>query len=455
MANVKTKFFCQDCGHESLKWLGRCPGCNSWNSFVEEVVKKNKEVKFRQEYNIGKPISINEISIENEKRVNTNIFELNRVLGGGIVLGSLVLVGGDPGIGKSTLLLQVANGVASLDNTVLYVSGEESQKQIRMRAERLNAINPNLYILSETNLDIIEKYIDEINPTLVIIDSIQTIYLEEVSSAPGSVSQVREGTGRLIRLAKGKNIPIFIVGHVTKEGSIAGPKILEHMVDTVLYFEGERNHTFRILRSVKNRFGSTNEIGVFEMAELGLQQVSNASKLLLAQRPKGVAGSVVMAAMEGTRPVLAELQALVSTSAYGTPRRTTAGVDYNRLALILAVLEKRIGLRLGNQDVYLNLVGGIKIDEPAIDLALAIAVASSYKDKSISEKLMVIGEVGLTGEVRGINQISSRISEGIKLGFNKCILPVYNVKQCIKFKDEIELIGVDSIIEALDVAMGG
>jgi DNA repair protein RadA/Sms len=455
MANVKTKFFCQDCGHESLKWLGRCPGCNSWNSFVEEVVKKNKEVKFRQEYNIGKPISINEISIENEKRVNTNIFELNRVLGGGIVLGSLVLVGGDPGIGKSTLLLQVANGVASLDNTVLYVSGEESQKQIRMRAERLNAINPNLYILSETNLDIIEKYIHEINPTLVIIDSIQTIYLEEVSSAPGSVSQVREGTGRLIRLAKGKNIPIFIVGHVTKEGSIAGPKILEHMVDTVLYFEGERNHTFRILRSVKNRFGSTNEIGVFEMAELGLQQVSNASKLLLAQRPKGVAGSVVMAAMEGTRPVLAELQALVSTSAYGTPRRMTAGVDYNRLALILAVLEKRIGLRLGNQDVYLNLVGGIKIDEPAIDLALAIAVASSYKDKSISEKLMVIGEVGLTGEVRGINQISSRISEGIKLGFNKCILPVYNVKQCIKFKDEIELIGVDSIIEALDVAMGG
>ncbi len=427
MAKKKTKFVCQSCGYESVKWIGKCPACNEWNTMVEfiEQPASSRRLTFNTNATVEgtKPISIMEVEIGTETRIETSFDEFNRVLGGGIVLGSLVLIGGDPGIGKSTMLLQVSSQLAKKDHKVLYVSGEESQKQIKLRAERLGVATQNLYVLSETDLSYIARYMDEMSPDFVVIDSIQTIYLQEVTSAPGSVSQVRECTSELMKIAKTKGIPIFIVGHVTKEGSIAGPRLLEHMVDAVLYFEGERHHTYRILRAVKNRFGSTNETGIFEMKELGLVEVLNPSEIFLEERPFGVAGSTVVASMEGTRPVLVELQALVSPTSFGNARRMATGIDHNRVSLIMAVLEKRMGLLLQNQDAYLKVAGGLKLDEPAVDLAVAVSIASSFQDKPTNPTDVVIGEIGLTGEVRRVSRIEQRVQEAAKLGFKRAIIP--------------------------------
>jgi DNA repair protein RadA/Sms len=394
-----------------------------------------------------KPLPVTVIQTEEETRISTGIGELDRVLGGGIVPGSLILIGGDPGIGKSTLLIQISQEVGQAGR-VLYVSGEESAKQTKLRANRLGVDNPNVYVVAETRLKTIEEYISEIVPRIVIIDSIQTVFSEELQSAPGSVSQVRDCTARLMRIAKEQDIPIFIVGHVTKEGAIAGPRVLEHMVDTVLYFEGERHHTFRILRGVKNRFGSTNEIGIFEMGDRGLRQVVNPSEIFLTKRNEKVSGSAVVSSMEGTRPVLAELQALVSTTNYGVPRRTVTGVDYNRVALTIAVLEKRIGLGLGNQDIFVNVVGGIKIDEPAADLGVALSIVSSYRDLPIPAGTVIIGELGLTGEIRPVSRIEARVKEAEKLGFNKVIIPADN--QGRFGKTEVSVAGVRNISEAME-----
>lgn len=416
MGKIKTVFICQECGYESLKWMGKCPGCGSWNSMVEEVQQKEKDI-VSTVVTVSKPLTINEIEVYEEERYTTSLEELDRVLGGGVVKGSLILVGGDPGIGKSTLLLQVASNVSSKGKFVLYVSGEESAKQIKLRAKRIDIKEENLYILSETNLLAIEKYIEEIKPDLVIIDSIQTIYRPELQSAPGSVSQVREATSVLMRIAKTLGVAIFIVGHVTKEGSIAGPRVLEHMVDTVLYFEGDRYHTYRILRAVKNRFGSTNEIGVFEMREKGLIEIKNPSELLLSGRPKNVSGSCVVCSMEGTRPVLVEIQALTCATAFGMPRRMATGVDYNRVTLLMAVLEKRVGMQVQTYDAYVNVAGGLKLDEPACDLGIICSIASSFRNLPIDPKTIVVGEVGLTGEVRGVSLIEKRIFEAKNLAF--------------------------------------
>lgn len=452
MAKVKVKFFCQECGYESPKWLGRCPGCGQWNSMVEEIHKPSRKGKTVDSQTKPQPIS--DIQTSEGERLLTGSKELNRVLGGGIIPGSLVLVGGDPGIGKSTLLLQIACFFARDYGPLLYVSGEESASQIRMRADRIGILSPNLLVLPETNYESIENHINNLMPGLVIIDSIQTIFSDDISSAPGSVSQVRECTGLLLRLAKTKGIPVFIVGHVTKEGTIAGPRVLEHMVDTVLYFEGERHNSFRILRSVKNRFGSTNEIGIFEMQEKGLMEVENPSEIFLAERPQGDSGSVVIPSIEGTRPVLVELQALVSPTTFGNPRRMATGVDYNRLSLLVAVLDKRVGLHLSNQDIYINIAGGVKVDEPAVDLGIVLALASSFKDLNIDEKMVAFGEIGLTGEVRAVNQVDKRLSEAEKLGFRKCLLPASNLK---KYKNThgLELVGVRNVSEALEYALGG
>jgi DNA repair protein RadA/Sms len=452
MAKTKTVFMCQDCGYESPKWMGKCPGCGNWNSMVEEITGKNNIQGIGM--SLSKPLTIGEIEITDEERYITGMEELDRVLGGGIVKGSLILVGGDPGIGKSTLLLQVARNLAHSGKTVLYASGEESPKQIKLRAQRLNVENSKLYILAETDLSGIENHITNIKPDIVIIDSIQTIYRSELQSAPGSVSQVREATSVLMRTAKSLNIAIFIVGHVTKEGSIAGPRVLEHMVDTVLYFEGDRHHTYRILRAVKNRFGSTNEIGIFEMKGSGLTEVKNPSEMLLSGRPENVSGSIVVCSMEGTRPVLVEIQALISPTNFGMPRRMATGVDYNRVTLLMAVLEKRVGMQLQAADAYVNVAGGLKIDEPACDLGIACAVASSFKNLSIDSKMVVIGEIGLTGEIRGVNFIEKRILEASKLGFTKCIIPSENTKG-LDVIPGIKIIPVESIYEALDEALGG
>lgn len=459
MAKIKSVYVCQDCGYESPKWMGKCPGCGAWNSMVEEIEDKTKKLSSGSaaEFSISsKPLTLSEIEIDDEERYTTSIKEMDRVLGGGVVKGSLVLVGGDPGIGKSTLLLQVSKNIAGTGRRVLYVSGEESQKQIKLRAKRLDVGENSLYILAETNLSMIERYIEELKPDVAVIDSIQTIYRPELTSSAGSVGQVREVTSSLMRVAKGLGVSIFIVGHVTKDGAIAGPRVLEHMVDTVLYFEGERHHTYRILRAVKNRFGSTNEIGVFEMKGNGLEEVSNPSKMLLSGRPENVSGSVIVCSLEGTRPVLVEIQALTAATSFGMPRRMSTGIDYNRMLLLLAVLEKRVGMQLQTYDTYLNAAGGFRVDEPACDLGVACAVASSFRNIPINPNTIVIGEVGLTGEIRGVSFIEKRVVEAQKLGFEKCIIPKENLADIDKeMKLNIDVIPAENIYEALDEVLGG
>lgn len=450
MAKGKTStvFFCQSCGYESPKWMGQCPGCREWNTFVEETVEKKSAAKAHERRAAGGPVCLSSIETKDEERVTTQMQELDRVLGGGIVPGSLVLVGGDPGIGKSTLLLQVCQKLADDGHEVLYISGEESLKQIKLRAERIGQFSDKLRLFCETNLELIGDTIRSSKPEVVIIDSIQTMYNEDVSSAPGSVSQVRESTSVLMQLAKGLGISIFIVGHVTKEGTVAGPRVLEHMVDTVLYFEGERHASYRILRAVKNRFGSTNEIGVFEMRETGLTEVENPSQFMLNGRPEEASGSIVACSMEGTRPILLEIQALVARSQLAMPRRTAAGMDYNRVSLLLAVLEKRLNLHLSGSDVYVNIAGGIRINEPAIDLGVVLAIVSSSRDRAIDEKVLAFGEVGLSGEVRAVSQAAQRVQEAKKLGFTTVILPEVCREQIGEVKG-VRLIGVRSVGDAV------
>ncbi len=422
----KTVFFCQNCGYESAKWQGQCPGCREWNTFVEEVVSSAAAKKRATAGFAGPPAAaskLSQIQMRQDSRVKTGYKELDRVLGGGIVKGSLVLVGGDPGIGKSTLLLQVCRNLSAGGRKVLYISGEESLQQIKMRADRIGEFQNDMLLLCETDLDLIRDAIEREKPEAVVIDSIQTVYREEVSSAPGSVSQVREATGAFMQIAKGMGITVFLVGHVTKEGVVAGPRVLEHMVDTVLYFEGDRYASYRILRGVKNRFGSTNEIGVFEMQESGLREVANPSEYMLSGKPEGASGSVVACAMEGTRPILVEVQALVCRTNFGIPRRTAVGTDINRVNLLMAVLEKRLGLSLGDCDAYVNIAGGIRMNEPAMDLAVVLAVLSSKKEFSLGERTVAFGEVGLSGEIRGVSMAKQRVLEAKKLGFTRCILP--------------------------------
>ena len=448
----KSIFFCQNCGHEEAKWLGQCPACKEWNTFVEERIDsgitKGTTVAARAVYE-AKVVPLTEVTADDDTRSETGIKELDRVLGGGIVPGSLVLVGGDPGIGKSTLLLQVCQRMAQMKK-ILYISGEESQAQIKLRANRMGNFTSGLLLLCETKLGIIRSVIEKERPELVIIDSIQTMYSEDVTSAPGSVSQVRESTNVFMQLAKGLCIPIFIVGHVTKEGTVAGPRVLEHMVDTVLYFEGDRHASYRILRAVKNRFGSTNEIGVFEMRQSGLVEVENPSEYMLSGKPENASGSVVACSMEGTRPILLEIQALVCRTNFGMPRRTAAGTDYNRVNLLMAVLEKRLGMSLGNCDAYVNIAGGIKMNEPAIDLGIVMALVSSYRNRPIDEKTIVFGEVGLSGEVRAVNMPEQRVAEAKKLGFETCILPEVSLKM-VKEIQGIRLVGVKTVNEAVGI----
>ena len=432
--------------------MGRCPGCSNWNTLVEEIERKTKANRPSTGLTSGKPVKITSIESQEEPRIMTSMKEFNRVLGGGVVQGSLVLIGGDPGIGKSTLLLQISSQLADQQLPVLYISGEESTRQTKLRADRLGVVSDLLYVLAETNLFDIANHIEQLKPSLVVVDSIQTIYRDEVTSAPGSVSQVRECTSELMRIAKTNNIPIFIVGHVTKEGAIAGPRILEHMVDTVLYFEGERHHTYRILRSVKNRFGSTHEMGIFEMKEEGLREVMNPSEIFLEERSKGAAGSTVVASMEGTRPVLVEIQALISPTSFGNPRRMATGIDYNRIPLLMAVLEKRVGLMLQNQDAYVKVAGGVKLDEPAIDLAISVSIASSFRNQPTRPDDIFIGEVGLTGEVRRVSRIEQRVQEAAKLGFKRVICPQKNIDGWTLPKT-IEVIGVNTVQEALNVGL--
>ncbi len=453
MAKNSYVYFCSECGYESSIWMGQCPGCKAWNSFIEEKVTsstKGKSTKTGSYRDAEKsPYTLSEISTEEEERLQIGINELDRVLGGGIVKGSLVLVGGDPGIGKSTLLLQVCKQLSDRGHDVLYVSGEESLRQIKMRASRIGTMNDKLKLFCETNLDVIEETIKRTKPEAVVIDSIQTMFREEVSSAPGSVSQVRESTSVFMRLAKEQGVTIFIVGHVTKEGTVAGPRVLEHMVDTVLYFEGDRHASYRILRGVKNRFGSTNEIGVFEMRSEGLQEVLNPSEYMLSGKPQGASGSIVSCSMEGTRPILLEIQALVSPTSFGFPRRQTAGSDLNRLNLLMAVLEKRLGLSISNCDAYVNIAGGLKITEPAIDLGVVMAVVSSFKNRAIDDKLIAFGEIGLSGEVRAVSMAEQRVAEAAKLGFTTCIVPKTNEEACCKIKG-IKVIGVASVQDAME-----
>lgn len=454
MVKTKTTFICQECGYESPKWMGKCPGCGNWNTLVEEITQKNKYEAPMGMSKVIKPAAIDDIEIVDEERYSTSIEEFNRVLGGGVVKGSLVLVGGDPGIGKSTLLLQVSNNIADTRKKVFYISGEESSKQIKLRAKRLGVESQNLFVISETNLSDIEALLMEFKPDVAVIDSIQTVFKPELQSAPGSVSQVREATSTLMRISKTFNISVFIVGHVTKEGSIAGPRVLEHIVDTVLYFEGERYHTYRILRAVKNRFGSTNEIGVFEMKGSGLCEVKNPSEMMLSGRPKGVSGSAIVCSMEGTRPMLVEIQALTSATSFGMPRRMATGIDYNRVILLMAVLEKRVGMQLQASDAYVNVAGGLRLDEPACDLGIACSIASSFKNLYIDPQTVVIGEIGLTGEIRGVSFIEKRIMEAKKLGFSKCIVPKDNMRGIERIQG-INIISFENIHEALDEVLGG
>ena len=446
MAKPSTVFVCSNCGNESSKWFGRCPACNEWNTCYEEKVNLKSSGKSASK-KTATTVKLDDVKKQDIVRTQTGFGELDRVLGGGLVKGSLTLLGGEPGIGKSTLILQICDKIKG-EGQVLYVSGEESAQQIKIRADRLGIKNNDIVFLGETDIDVIEDAILKTNPKLVIIDSIQTMYSDEITSGPGSVSQVREITARIMKMCKQEEITTIIIGHVTKDGNIAGPRVLEHMVDTVLYLEGERYFAYRILRGVKNRFGSTNEIGMFEMNDIGMCEISNPSSVLLSEKNENIAGSIVVASIEGTRPILVELQALTSTSVFGMPRRTANGIDYNRLTLLIAVLEKRTGLPLGNQDVYLNIVGGIKINEPALDLGIILAVSSSFKNIPIPNDVIAIGEVGLTGEVRSVNQIEKRIKEAEKLGFKKCIIPESN-KKLLKDTYKLDIIGVQNISEAM------
>lgn len=455
MANNKstTVFFCSQCGYESSKWMGQCPACKEWNTFAEETVVKNNHktasLSSKDGLNRPNPVSISQIESGEEDRIKTHIEEFDRVLGGGIVGGSLSLIGGDPGIGKSTLLLQVCQKLSNDNRRVLYISGEESLKQIKMRASRLGAFSDTLLLFCETNLTQIEQTIKNTMPEVVVIDSIQTMYDENTAAAPGSVSQVRESTAVLLRIAKANGISIFIVGHVTKEGAVAGPRMLEHMVDSVLYFEGDRYASYRILRGVKNRFGSTNEIGVFEMKQNGLSEVKNPSEFMLSGKPQGASGCVVACSMEGTRPILVEIQSLVCHSNLGIPRRQAAGTDYNRVNLLMAVLEKRLGMQMSGCDAYVNMAGGMRIVEPAVDLGIAMAIVSSYKNRVVDDKTAVFGEVGLSGEVRAVNFAEQRLKEIEKMGFERCIMPKASISS-IKASGKVKIIGVDSVKEAIE-----
>jgi DNA repair protein RadA/Sms len=447
----KTIFVCQACGYHAPKWMGKCPDCNQWDSLVEE----------RQAARPGKgglaagiaaqtaPVPIDSVVVDAEYRLMTGIAEFDRVLGGGLVPGSLVLIGGDPGIGKSTLMLQALYGLAAMKRRVLYVSGEESVKQIRIRSERLNAIAPDLLVVAEIDVARILEMTTTTAPDVLVVDSIQTLFNADLSSAPGSVSQVRESTVQLMLMAKRTGVPVLLVGHVTKDGAIAGPRLLEHMVDAVLYFEGDRGHVFRLLRAVKNRFGSTNEIGVFEMHEQGLLEVANPSALFLSERPAHAPGSVVTASMEGSRPILVELQALASATSFGNPRRTILGLERNRVALLVAVMEKKLGMQMEGHDIFMNVAGGVKMDEPAVDLAVVAAVASSFLDRPVPEDTLVLGEVGLTGEVRAIGQMSARLAEAAKMGFARCVIPETNLKQSIE-PNGLRLTGVSTVSAAME-----
>lgn len=452
MAKNSTVFVCSECGCEQSKWLGRCPSCNSWNTFYEEKITKTTNKNSFNENIISKPINLQDIKIGDIPRFNTGFEELNRVLGGGLVQGSLTLVGGDPGVGKSTLVLQLCNKI-NVTGKILYVSGEESGTQIKLRADRLNAVKDNIIFLGETNMELIEDSIKNIKPQLVIIDSIQTMYSEDITSVSGSVSQVRECTSQIMQICKKQNISTILIGHVTKEGAIAGPRVLEHMVDTVLYLEGERYLIYRILRSVKNRFGATNEIGIFEMQDNGLSEINNPSTFLLSDRRENLCGTVIVPALEGTRTILVELQSLVTRTVFGMPRRTTLGIDFNKLNLLMAVIEKHLDISLGNFDAYTNVVGGIKIYEPAIDLAIAMTVLSSLKNIPIRNDTVVIGEIGLNGEIKSVNLIENRIKESEKMGFKKCIIPKSN-KDSLKGRYVIEIIGVSDLKEAIDEVIG-
>lgn len=448
MSKLKSRFVCQNCGAFSPKWLGKCPDCGEWNTYVEEMEVKEEKQK---SLNIGgdvKPQKLKEIIYENESRYSTKMSELDIVLGGGIVKGSLILVGGDPGIGKSTLLLQVANNLSSQAKRVLYVSGEESVKQTKLRAQRLGVDSEDLYVVAENNIERIKFHVEQLKPDVLIVDSIQTVYNAEVTSAPGSVSQVREATNQFMNISKKFGVSTFLVGHVTKQGAIAGPKVLEHMVDTVLYFEGESHNLFRILRAVKNRFGSTNEIGVFEMTSRGLIEVDNPSKIFLSNADSHQPGSIVVPALEGTRTVLVEMQCLVSQTNYNLPRRMAIGIDYNKLVLLTAVLEKKVGMSLYEQDIYLNVVGGVSIDEPSADLAIVMAVASSHRDIVVPKDMIIFGEVGLTGEIRAVNQVQQRINEAAKMGFKKAIIPHANLEGVVRPQD-FTVIGLKHIDEML------
>jgi DNA repair protein RadA/Sms len=447
----KTIFCCQTCGYQTPKWMGKCPDCGEWQSFVEEIkaAKPDQGAIRSLSFPQTQAVPIDSVTLEQEDRLLTGISEFDRVLGGGLVSGTLILIGGDPGIGKSTLMLQALNGLAGARRKVLYVSGEESIRQIRIRSQRLTATGSDLLVVSENDMDSILLMADSVQPDVMVIDSIQTMFSPDLTSAPGSVTQVRESTMRLMLLAKKTGTRIFLVGHVTKDGAIAGPRLLEHMVDTVLYFEGDRDHVFRILRAVKNRFGSTNEIGVFEMRENGLNQVANPSAVFLAERPENTPGSVVTASMEGTRPILVELQALASSTSFGNPRRTILGIDHNRVALLVAVMEKKLGMHLMGHDIFLNVAGGVKIAEPAVDMGVVSAVASSFLDRPILKGTIIFGEVGLTGEVRAIGHVETRIAEAKKMGFTRCLIPNSNLKRMTKMK-RIEIIGVKTISQAME-----
>lgn len=449
MKKSKTSFFCQHCGYMSPKWLGKCPSCNGWNCFAEELVIETDSSSRADMRFDGKPVPLDDIPLEEGKRIVTGIVEIDRVLGGGIVDGSAILIGGEPGIGKSTLLLQMMQNLAEKGLKVLYVSGEESANQIKLRSNRIGASARELLVLVEVSLEKILEQVKVVDPAIFVIDSIQTVYSAELMSAPGSVGQVREASSRVIMFAKKHGLPVFLIGHVTKDGSIAGPKVLEHMVDTVLYFEGDSGHTYRIVRSIKNRFGPTNEIGVFEMQDKGLKEVSNPSAFFLAERPQNVAGSVVVPSLEGTRPILVEIQALVSASNLGMPRRTAIGVDHNRVALLVAVLDKICGMHLGGSDIFINVAGGVRVEEPAVDLGVVAAMASSFLDKPINPQTVVLGEVGLTGEVRAVSQMELRIREAARLGFNRCVVPETNISKHTKLP-EIEIITICSLKELLD-----
>ncbi|MBI5100920.1 MAG: DNA repair protein RadA [Nitrospirae bacterium] len=454
MSKIKIIYQCQACGNTSPKWMGKCPDCGGWNSFVEEKVTSSKrQTSELDSMGTNAPLPLSEVEAISEKRVATGISEFDRVLGGGIVPGSVTLIGGDPGIGKSTLILQIFAGLSRRPGRLLYVSGEESPQQIKMRADRLDATSQNIIVLPETSLEGIIGAAKKIRPEAMVVDSIQTVYTEEMPSAPGSVGQVRECAAKLVLLAKRSGIPVFIIGHVTKDGAIAGPRVLEHIVDTVLYFEGDRGHAYRVLRTIKNRFGSTNEIGIFEMSDAGLREVENPSELFLSERPHNVSGTVVVASIEGTRPIMVELQALVSQTSFGMPRRTSIGVDFNRSSLLTAILEKRAGLHLGGMDIFINVVGGLKIMEPAIDLGIITAIASSAKEVPVDPGTFVFGEVGLSGEIRAVAQAELRLKEASKIGFKNAVIPAGNLAK-IKGDMKINIIGVKDVRECLKAVLG-